>query len=133
ELGEGRHVVRSAGRSFDLIVIHAIDTYAAAAAGAYALTENFLYTREAFRDYYRALADDGALSISRWMFYPPREDLRLFATAKAALEDLGVENPASHLLMIAPLPDATQLGDRRVWGYFTLSKRALSAEDVARM
>ncbi len=133
QLGEGRHVIRSAGREFDLIVIHAIDTYAAAAAGAYALTENFLYTREAFADYYRALSDGGALSISRWMFYPPREDLRVFATAKAALEDLGVENPAAHLVMVAPLADATRLGDRRVWGYFTMTKRALTREDVTRL
>jgi spermidine synthase len=133
ELGEGRHVIRSAERRFDLIVIHAIDTYAAAAAGAYALTENFLYTREAFADYFRALSDDGALSISRWMFYPPREDLRVFATAKAALEDLGVENPMDHLVMVAPLDDATKLGDRRVWGYFTMTKRPLTREDVARL
>jgi len=130
-VGEGRHTVRSSPKPFDLIVIHAIDTYAAAASGAYALTENFLYTREAFRDYYRSLSDGGALSVSRWMFYPPREDLRLFATAKAALEDLGVPDPASHLLMVAPLPDATRLGDRRVWGYLTMTKRALTPADVA--
>ena len=74
-------------------VIHAIDTYAAAAAGAYALTENFLYTKEAFKDYFRTLSDDGVLTISRWMFYPPREDLRLFSTALQALQELGVENP----------------------------------------
>jgi spermidine synthase len=133
QLGEGRHVIRSAGTTFDLIVIHAIDTYAAAAAGAYALTENFLYTREAFADYFRALSRGGALSVSRWMFYPPREDLRVFATARAALEDLGVENPNDHLVMVAPLEDATRLGDRRVWGYFTMTKRPLTREDVARL
>jgi spermidine synthase len=85
KLGEGRHVVRSADHSFDVIVIHAIDTYAAASSGAYALTENFLYTKEAFQDYYRALSDDGVLTFSRLMFYPPREDLRLFNTAVAVL------------------------------------------------
>jgi len=129
--GEGRHAVRSAGRSFDAIVIHAIDTYAAAAAGAYALTENFLYTKEAFLDYYRSLSDQGVLSISRWLFYPPREDLRLFATALAALEEAGVADPLAHLVMAAPLRDYTKLGDRRVWGYLTMSKRPLTPADVA--
>ena len=131
KLGEGRHTVRSAGRKFDAIIIHAIDTYAAAAAGAYALTENFLYTKEAFFDYYRSLSDQGALSISRWLYYPPREDLRLFATAIAALEELGVEKPLDHIVMAAPLKDYTRLGDNRVWGYLTVTKRPLSAEDVA--
>lgn len=131
QLGEGRHAVRSAGQRFDAIVIHAIDTYAAAAAGAYALTENFLYTKEAFLDYYRSLSDEGVLSISRWLFYPPREDLRLFATALAALKQVGVANPLDHLVMAAPLRDYTKLGDRRVWGYLTMSKRPLTAEDVA--
>src|SRR6185436_6991631 len=70
-LGEGRHVVRSAGRRFDVIVIHAIDTYAAAAAGAYALTENFLYTKEAMKDYLAALNPGGVMSIQRWLFNPP--------------------------------------------------------------
>ncbi len=131
QLGEGRHVVRSSDRRFDMIVIHAIDTYAATSAGAYALTENFLYTKEAFADYWRALSDNGVLSVSRWMFYPPREDLRLFATAKAALEDLGVADPLRHLVMVAPLGDASKLGDKRVWGYLSMSRRELSDADVA--
>jgi xanthosine utilization system XapX-like protein len=130
-LGEGRHVVRSADHSFDVIVIHAIDTYAAASSGAYALTENFLYTKEAFQDYYRALSDEGVLTISRWMFYPPREDLRLFNTALAGLADLGVEDPKRHLLMVGPVADYKKLGDKRVWGYLAMSKRPLSEADVA--
>lgn len=129
-LDEGRHAVRSAKRRFDAIVMHAIDTYSAAAAGAYALTENFLYTKEAFQDYYRALSDRGVLSISRWLFYPPREDLRLFHTALHALRDLGVGDPRGHLVMVAPLPDYEKLGDRRVWGYLLMSRSAFTADDV---
>jgi len=129
-LGEGRHVVRSTDRRFDVIVIHAIDTYAAAAAGAYALTENFLYTKEAFEDYWRSLSDHGVLTISRWLFYPPREDLRLFHTALAALSEMGVENPRDHLLMVAPVKDYRKLGDRRVWGYLAMSKRPLDTAVV---
>jgi spermidine synthase len=132
-LGEGRHTVRSAGRAFDAIVIHAIDTYAASAAGAYALTENFLYTKEAFQDYFRVLSDAGVLSISRWLFYPPRENMRLFVTALAALEELGIEHPEQHLAVVAPVPDYERLGDRRVWGFVLVAKRPLGEEQLAKL
>jgi hypothetical protein len=133
KLGEGRHMVRSSDRKFDVLVMHAIDTYAATAAGAYALSENFLYTKEAIQDYYRSLSDQGVLTISRWLFYPPRENLRLFGTVLAALRDMGVENPLDHVTVIAPVPDFTQLGDRRVWGYLLVSKPRLDAQRMARL
>jgi spermidine synthase len=135
-VGDGRHAVRSATDAFDVIVIHAIDTYAAAAAGAYALTENFLYTKEAFQDYLRALSPDGVLTISRWLFNPPRENLRLFSTARLALAelaDLGVENPLDHIAVIAPVADYSQLGDRRVWGYLLVSRKPFSAQALTRL
>jgi len=127
-LGEGRHVVRSSKTSFDVLVMHAIDTYAAAASGAYALTENFLYTREAFQDYFRALSDRGVLSISRWLFNLPRENLRLFSTALAALEELGVARPRDHLVMIAPVKHYERLGNNAVWGYLLMSKSPFSPQ-----
>jgi len=133
EVAEGRHAIRSAGRSFDVIIMHAIDTYAATASGAYSLTENFLYTSEAFEDYFNALTDEGVLSVSRWLFNPPRENLRLFATAVAALEDLGVESPGRHLAMLAPIRSYEKLGGRRVWGNLLLSRQPLTAARIARL
>lgn len=130
-VAEGRHAVRSAGRRFDVVMIHAIDTYAAAALGAYSLSENFLYTAEAFQDYWRALSDDGLLTVSRWLFQPARENLRLFATALTALEGLGVEEPLAHLVAIAPVPSYAELGDARVWGRLLLSKRRLGRDELA--
>jgi len=130
-VGEGRHAVRSSGRTFDVVVLHAIDTYAATASGAYALSENFLYTKEAIQDYYRSLSARGVLSISRWLFNPPRENLRLFGTAIDALRDMGVDEPLRHLVMIAPIADYAKLGDRRVWGYLLLTRTPLDAERLA--
>ncbi len=132
-VGEGRHAIRSAGRSFDVLVMHAIDTYAAAASGAYALTENFLYTKEAFKDYYHALSDDGVLTVSRWLFNPPRENLRLFSTALTALEELGVADPRDHLVVLAPVGQYEKLGDRRIWGYLLMTKRPFTAEALANL
>ena len=129
--GEGRHTILSSRRQFDAILIHAIDTYSASAAGAYALTENFLYTREAIRDYLKVLSPDGIVSFSRWMFNPPREDLRLFITCIDALERMKVPDPAAHLIMIAPVADYRQLGSKHVWGHLLLSPTPFTKEKVA--
>jgi hypothetical protein len=131
--GEGRHSVLSSGETFDLILIHAIDTYSASAAGAYALTENFLYTTEAVQDYLRVLSDNGVVSFSRWMFNPPREDLRLFTTCIESLEASGVSDAASHLIMVAPVADYKKLGSRHVWGHLLLSKSPFTAGQVTKL
>ncbi|HSD66179.1 MAG TPA: hypothetical protein VLF95_05735, partial [Vicinamibacteria bacterium] len=48
---EGRSFLRRSGESYDLIAATMVDTWAATAAGAFALSENNLYTVEAFADY----------------------------------------------------------------------------------
>ena len=115
--------------------MHAIDTYAAAAAGAYALTENFLYTKEAIRDYLEAMEPGGVMSIERWLFNPPRENLRLFATALQALEEHGAAEPERHLMVLAPLPDWEVLrqGKGRVWGHLMFSPTPFGDEQIARV
>ena len=52
-VNEGRHTLSARDERFDTIVMHAIDTFTASAAGAYSLSENHLYTVEAFRSYYQ--------------------------------------------------------------------------------
>ncbi len=128
--GEGRHTLRSAGRQFDVIVMHAIDTYSATASGAYALTENFLYTKEAFKDYFQVLSERGIMSISRWLFNPPRENLRIFATLLEVMEEMGIQKPTDHLVMIAPVPDYAKMEKNRVYGYLLFAKAPLSNEQV---
>ena len=77
--------------------ISLIDTWAATAAGGLTLTENRLYTVEAWSDFYRALKPGGLLSVSRW--YDPDghrgEFYRLVAIAADALQRKGV--PAAEL------------------------------------
>jgi len=130
---EGRHAIRSSGKRFDALVMHAIDTYAATAAGAYALTENFLYTKEAAEDYLGALAPGGVMSFERWLFNPPRENLRLFATILAALAERGVADPTQHVIMLCPLRNYADLiaGRQRVWGYLMMSPTPFAADKIA--
>ena len=66
-----------------------VDTWASTAAGAFALSENNLYTTDAFRDYLSHLTADGMVAFTRWGFDPPRESLRLVSLAMAALNNLG--------------------------------------------
>jgi hypothetical protein len=106
-LGEGRSFVRSAARSWDLIQLSLIDTWAALSSGAYSLSENYLYTVEAFQDYYRHLTTRGVLAITRWHREPPRESLRLCTVAREALRREGVDSPERHFLVYSATNVAT--------------------------
>jgi predicted membrane-bound spermidine synthase len=130
--GEGRHTLRSSERRFDLVVMHAIDTWTASAQGAYSLTENFLYTREAMGDYLSRLKPGGVVSIRRWLFWPPRENLRLFSTVLAALDDAGCEDPTRQVVVVSP---SSSFRDprQRVWGFLLFSDRPLTEERLARL
>ena len=79
--------------------------------GAGAVAENYLYTREAFETYLRHLRPDGVLTATRWVGMPPRDELKLFATAVAALERMGL-NPSSRLALIRSWAAVTLLVKR---------------------
>ena len=100
-IGEGRSYLRQSNRRYDLIQLSLIDTYAASSAGAYALSESYLYTVEAFSDYLAHLTPRGALAVTRFLHEPPREILRLCSVARAALQSRGVSDPENHLLVSA--------------------------------
>jgi SAM-dependent methyltransferase len=65
-LSEGRTFIRRTDRRFDVILLGFVDSWAAVASGGLSLSENHLYTVEAFRAYYDHLTPDGVLVILRW-------------------------------------------------------------------
>ena len=94
-LDEGRHFVEESKKSYDLIQLSGVDTFSSTQAGAFALSENNLYTVEAIQSYYRNISDGGLISMTRW-FSPDesgnlRYSLRLLNLAREALEDMGVD------------------------------------------
>lgn len=100
-LGDGRNVLVSSKDHYDIVQLSGVDTFSATQAGAYALTENYLYTMEAFQEYLERLAPEGLLSLTHW-YLPsatgyPRFSLRLFCLAWSALKAQGVEHPEKHL------------------------------------
>ena len=84
---DGRSFVRRSQSKYDVIQASLVDTWAATAAGAYTLTENSLYTKEAFGEYLDHLTDDGILSITRWVF----DGLRLVSLAQEACAERGLD------------------------------------------
>ena len=90
---EGRRYVRTSKKTYDAIVMSGVDTFAALSSGAYVLSENYLYTVEAMKDYLSHLRPNGVLGIFRWFFPQPREDLRLANLYLQAAEELGVTDP----------------------------------------
>jgi len=98
---DGRSFVRNAKQSFDVVQMTLVDTWASTAAGAFALSENSLYTVEAFQEYFAHLKPDGMIAITRWEFQQPREALRVVSVAMEALHRLGVENPAKNFIVVS--------------------------------
>lgn len=101
---DGRTFVRRDKKRYDVLQATLVDTWASTAAGAYALTENNLYTTEAFCDYLNRLTPSGIMAFTRWGFEPPRESLRLVSLALEALGRMGVEEPRRHFIIVREDP-----------------------------
>ena len=97
---EGRSYIRRVPRQFDIIQATLVDTWAATSAGAFALTENNLYTVEAFKDYISRLKPDGILTFTRWNLDPPQQDLRLVSITRSAMQELGIPSPDRCMMVI---------------------------------
>jgi hypothetical protein len=127
---DGRSFVRNSPEKFQVLQATLVDTWASTAAGAFALSENNLYTTDAFRDYLLHLTDDGMITITRWGFEPPRESLRLISLAIAALNHIGEKDAPRHIIVARE--DA---GAIRGWGArdtVLISRKPFSEADVAR-
>jgi SAM-dependent methyltransferase len=120
-IAEARSFIAGSRRHYDLIQIALLDAYSTAAAGLYALNESYLYTVEALQEYWRHLNPDGLLAVTRWLRLPPRDSVKLFATAVTALEQLGIEQPAEQLMLIRGWKTSTLL----------LNRNPFSADDIA--
>ncbi|WP_246763251.1 SAM-dependent methyltransferase [Rhizobium sp. 007] len=120
-LAEARAFAAATGERYDLIQMPLLDSFSAAAAGVQTMHENYTYTLEALRDYLAVLRPGGIIAITRWLRAPPRDILKLFATATAALEADGVAEAGQHLALIRSWNTATLL----------VAKSAFIGEDVA--
>src|SRR5438270_7882312 len=101
---DGRSYIRSSHEKYDAVQMTLVDTWASTAAGAFALSENNLYTVEAFREYFDHLKPDGMIAVTRWEFKRPRQALRVVSQALEALHGMGIKNPAENLIVASDGP-----------------------------
>ncbi len=128
---EARSFVARSRDLFDIIQISLIDTWAATAAGAYVLSENSLYTVEAWTQYLRHLTEDGILSVSRW--YRPGEfgeTHRVAALANAALRRVGIADPRAHIVILGSEPARGQAADSSRTSTTLVCRRPFTAAEL---
>ena len=102
---EARSFVARSPDHFDTIQISLIDTWAATAAGAFVLSENSLYTLQAWDAFLSHLTPNGILTVSRWYHRArPGETYRLTALAGKALRNAGVADPRQNIIVVRRLP-----------------------------
>ncbi len=89
-VAEGRHYLRRSRQKYDLITLFMPITKSSRDLNAFALSENFLFTREAFEEYYDHLSPEGMLLI---MAHGMPEAYKIVTTALEALKAKGFSVP----------------------------------------
>ena len=115
--------MRRTDRFFDVILLGFVDSWAAVASGGLSLSENHLYTVEAFRAYHDRLTPDGMLVILRWDVDIPR----LVANAVALL---GAEEAGKRILVLLEKRGTEKEPPQMI---FALRRRPFTDEETAQV
>jgi hypothetical protein len=100
KIGDGRSAVVNADDDYDVIHLGFADTLSASSAQAFVLSENNLYTVEAFDEYLNHLKPGGVLDVSRPRRLVGDEGLRVTMLALEALRKRGVEHPERNVVVV---------------------------------
>lgn len=107
---EARSYITRQDKKFDIIESSFIDSWAATAAGAFVLTENSLYTVDAWKIFLEKLKPQGILTFTRWYDEAaPDEIYRLTSLARTSLLELGIQEPRAHIIIVRKDTGATML------------------------
>ena len=103
--GDGRSFLARSDDTYNVVWYPAPDSYSAtnaASAGAYVLSESYLYTSETIQDSLQHLGGNGILAAQFGEFDYNRKanrTSRYVATARHALGELGIHDPSRHILV----------------------------------
>jgi hypothetical protein len=121
---EARSYLTRTQDRYDVLQMSLVDSWASTSAGGFTLSENGLYTRQAWKVFLDRLTPHGIFSASRWFSDSQlSETSRLFALGVASLLDRGVERPSDHIVLLSRMTVATLL----------VSPSPFSADDLARL
>ena len=118
---EGRNFISRTDRKFGVIFLGFVDTWASVASGGLSLSENYLYTTQAFRAYYDHLTEDGILVIMRWGADIPR-----LVSNSVAL--LGVDEAAKRIVVLTEKRGTSEDPPQMM---FMLRKRSFTEQQTA--
>jgi len=110
-----RAFLAQTNKRFD--VIH-VENWGTSLPGSSALTQEYLFTIQAFTEYLNHLADNGTLIISRKLLLPPADAIRMWAAAYESLTSLNIESPEQCIAML------------RNWDTFTLTVSPGPLKDI---
>lgn len=116
---DARTYIKRYTNKFDIIYSLSSNTWAALGSGSFAFAENYLFTVEAFKDYWNALSENGYMSMDHQMYMP-----RIVSAVMEALTQMGIEHPEKHIA-IYKIPQMRR-------SLMLLSKQPLSTEMVNR-
>lgn len=97
---EARSWFRQNEEKLDLVQMSLIDTWAATGAGAFALSENGLYTTEAWTIFMNDLSENGVFTLSRWSANIMDDTGRSVSVAIATLLNQGITEPRKHIALV---------------------------------
>ncbi|KPL90153.1 spermidine synthase family protein [Herpetosiphon geysericola] len=121
---EARSYLSRTDQRYTTIQMSLIDTWASTGAGAYSLSENGLYTVEAWQVFLDRLTDDGIFTVSRWYSADNvNETGRVVSLAVATLQKYGITDPARHIALIGSGKVSTLL----------LSRQPFTDQDIAQL
>jgi hypothetical protein len=127
---EARSYIARQRSRFDVIQASFTTTLAATAAGAFVLSENSIYTIEAWKLFFDHLTDHGVLSFSRWYIRDnPTEMYRLTSLASASLKLAGIQDPRRHILIVRNV--RRDYASHPEVGTLLASKEPFSDQDIA--
>ena len=121
-ISEARGFLNQDGERYDLIQIPPLDSFGSAASGIHGLNENYLYTIEALQRAMERLNDQGYLALTRWVKLPPRDTLKLIATATEALKRSGADDISRRMVLIRGWQTSTLLIKKGVFNPGEISR-----------
>jgi hypothetical protein len=126
---EARSYIQRLDKKFDVIQVSVIDNWAAAASGAFVLTENALYTVETWKLLLNRLKSDGILTVTRFYRKVPFEFYRFANITADALNSVGITDIRKHL-MIIKCQQKERIEDRSATGTILISLKPFTQQDM---